>query len=154
MKKLLVILILSAVFITNGFSQSANRKKQFNIDKSALAIEGYDPVAYFTMNKAIAGKKDISIMADGISYHFSSTRNMELFKAMPAKYEPQYGGWCAYAMGSKGEKVSVDPETFKILNGKLYLFYNKFFNNTLKEWNKDESDLKTKADKNWTKFNP
>jgi hypothetical protein len=55
-------------------------------------------------------------------------------------------------MGATGEKVEVDPETFKILDGKLYLFYNKYFNNTLKSWNKDEATLKTKADASWAKF--
>lgn len=69
--------------------------------------------------------------------------------ASPEKYEPEYGGWCAYAMGESGEKVKIDPETFKIVNGKLYLFYNFFFNNTLKDWNIDEKHLKLKADKNW-----
>ena len=61
-------------------------------------------------------------------------------------------GWCAYAMGAKGEKVEVDPETFKIVDGKLYLFYNKFFNNTLESWNKDEARLRSNADKNWSKI--
>ena len=75
----------------------------------------------------------------------------EEFKKNPAQYEPQYGGWCAYAMGDSGEKVSIDPETFKVLDGKLYLFYNKFFNNTLKSWNKDEAKLKKSADANWSK---
>jgi hypothetical protein len=55
-------------------------------------------------------------------------------------------------MGEKGEKVSVDPETFKILNGKLYLFYNKYFTNTLKDWNKNEATLKKNADANWPKL--
>ena len=61
-------------------------------------------------------------------------------------------GWCAYAMGAKGEKVSIDPETFKIINGKLYLFYNSYFNNTLKSWNKNEPTLKAKADVNWKRI--
>ena len=74
-----------------------------------------------------------------------------MFKASPAKYEPQYGGWCAYAMGATNEKVEIDPETFKIINGKLYLFYHSWTNNTLKTWNKDEGNLKPKADVNWTK---
>ena len=64
-------------------------------------------------------------------------------------YEPQYGGWCAYAMGTSGEKVKVDPETFKIIDGRLFLFYNAFFNNTLNSWNKDEKNYHTKADQNW-----
>jgi len=62
----------------------------------------------------------------------------------PAGYEPQYGGWCAYAMGANGEKVEIDPGTFKIVDGKLNLYYNAFFNNTLKSWNKDEVNLKKK----------
>jgi hypothetical protein len=57
-------------------------------------------------------------------------------------------------MGSSGEKVDIDPETFKIVDGKLYLFYNRFFNNTLKTWNKDEAHLRSSADKNWMKFVP
>ena len=86
--------------------------------------------------------------------YFSTTENKEAFKKAPAKYEPQYGGWCAYAMGNSGEKVEVDPETFKLKDGKLYLFYNKYFTNTLKSWNKDESNLQLKADNNWKKIFP
>jgi YHS domain-containing protein len=127
------------------------RKKHFNLDEG-IAISGYDPVAYFTQGKAVKGKKDMAVYHQGITYYFSSVANKELFKANPAKYEPEYGGWCAYAMGEKGEKVSIDPETFKIVNGKLYLFYNRFFNNTLKDWNKNEATLKSKADANWPKL--
>ena len=72
-----------------------------------------------------------------------------MFLKNPSKYEPQYGGWCAYAMGSAGEKVEINPETFKIIDGKLYLFYNAYFNNTLKSWNKEETKLKSQADTNW-----
>ena len=86
----------------------------------------------------------------GITYLFSSAANREVFKANPEKWEPQYGGWCAFAMGSSGEKVEVDPETYKITDHKLYLFYNSFFNNTLPKWNRDETNLKNRADKNWT----
>jgi hypothetical protein len=92
------------------------------------------------------------VFHQGVTYYFSSAANKEVFKKDPAQYEPQYGGWCAYAMGSKGEKVPIDPETFKITNGKLYLFYNKFFNNTLTSWNKDESGLMNKANVNWGKI--
>ncbi|NIJ52939.1 YHS domain-containing (seleno)protein [Dyadobacter arcticus] len=150
MQKLLIILFL--VFsATQIFAQDAT-KKQGNISKSGLAVEGYDPVAYFTVGKAIEGKKDITASDAGVTYYFSSAQNRDLFKADPAKYKPQYGGWCAYAMGESGEKVEIDPGTFKIINGKLYLFYNKYFNNTLKSWNKDEPNLKKKADTNWIKF--
>ena len=65
-------------------------------------------------------------MYNGTTYRFISQQNREEFAKNPARYEPQYGGWCAYAMGKQGEKVEVDPETFKILDGKLFLFYNKY----------------------------
>jgi YHS domain-containing protein len=130
--------------------QTSIRKKQFNLD-NGIAISGYDPVAYFTQNKAIKGSKENAVAYEGVVYYFSSVTNKEEFKKNPSKYEPQYGGWCSYAMGAKGEKVPVDPKTFKITDGKLNLFYNKFFNNTLTDWNKDESNLKKKADSNWAK---
>lgn len=153
MHKALSILLLSTILITGASAQPTEvRKKQYNVDNSGLAIKGYDPVAYFMDHKAIDGKKDISSVYQGITYRFANTANRDAFKADPGKYEPQYGGWCAYAMGAKGEKVEVDPETFKIVDGKLYLFYNKYFNNTLKSWNKDETHLKANADKSWTKF--
>ena len=106
------------------------------------------------MGKPVEGKKDITFDYQGVTYRFATTADRDAFKASPVKYEPQYGGWCAYAMGASGEKVEVDPGTFKIVDGKLYLFYNRFFNNTLKTWNKDEAHLKPNADKNWMKFVP
>ncbi len=150
MHKLIIILFL-AIITTPVFAQE-DTKKHDNISKSGLAIEGYDPVTYFTAGKALEGKKDITAFDAGVTYYFASAKNRDLFKADPAKYTPQYGGWCAYAMGASGKKVEVDPETFKVLNGKLYLFYNKYFNNTLKTWNKDEPGLKKKADANWIKL--
>lgn len=150
MQKLIIILLL-VITATPIFAQQ-DTKKQGNFSKTGLAVQGYDPVAYFTAGKATEGKKDITASDAGVTYYFASGKNRNLFKADPAKYMPQYGGWCAYAMGETGEKVEVDPETFKVLNGKLYLFYNKYFNNTLKTWNKDEPGLKKKADANWTKF--
>lgn len=133
-----------------AFSQKteAERIKHFNLDKG-VAIEGYDPVAYFKQSKATKGSPKISAKHLGITYYFSTEENKKTFLADPSKYEPQYGGWCAFAMGDYGKKVEVNPETFKIADGKLYLFYNAYLNNTLKSWNKDESNLKNKADKNW-----
>jgi YHS domain-containing protein len=152
MRHVFSILLLSLVLTTSASAQSTEaRKTQFNLDKSGLAIDGYDPVAYFT-GKPLDGKKDLTLDYQGVTYRFATKENRAAFKANPAKYEPQYGGWCAYAMGAKGDKVEVDPETYKIIDGKLYLFYNKFFNNTLKSWNKDESHLKTNADQSWVRF--
>lgn len=149
MKKLTTLFLLLASTIV--FSQNqAKRTTAFNLDKK-VAIQGYDPVGYFKQNKAVKGKKEIAATYEGVIYYFSSVENKNLFLKSPAKYEPQYGGWCAYAMGDSGDKVEINPETFKIIEGKLYLFYNAYFNNTLKSWNKNEASLKAKADANWKK---
>ena len=150
MKQLLASLLLLCMLNAPAQENTGARKKEFNT-KSNLAIEGYDPVAYFKQKKAVKGSKEFTIQHQGVIYYFANAVNKEEFKKNPSRYEPQYGGWCAYAM-AKGEKVEIDPETFKIANDKLYLFYNKFFNNTLKDWNKDEAGLRTKADNNWKKI--
>jgi YHS domain-containing protein len=145
------ITVLMLLFAFFGFSQNdAKRVSEFNLEKK-VAIQGYDPVAYFKQGKALKGKKELIATYEGVVYQFSSVANKDLFVKNPATYEPQYGGWCAYAMGSSGEKVEINPETFKIIDGKLFLFYNAYFNNTLKSWNKDEVSLKAKADANWKK---
>ncbi|WP_310378500.1 YHS domain-containing (seleno)protein [Flavobacterium sp.] len=150
MKKLIIVLFVG-LFSTITFAQSAaKRVKEFNIENK-VAIQGYDPVAYFTQKKAVKGKATIASTNEGVTYYFSSQANKDIFTKTPTNYEPQYGGWCAYAMGSTGEKVEINPETFKIVDGKLNLFYNAFFNNTLKSWNKEEVNLKKKADSNWKK---
>lgn len=116
-----------------------------------LALEGYDAVSYFN-HAPLKGKKEFTSTYQHVNYHFSTAANKAVFDKNPSAYLPQYGGWCAYAMGANGEKVEVDPETYKILDGKLYLFYNAFFNNTLEKWNKNEKVLKAKADANWNKL--
>ena len=153
MKSVIIVWTLVVISAVSIVAQpSDGRQKQFNLERSGLAIQGYDPVAYFTAGKALEGKKELVATYNGVTYRFVSEGNKNLFKATPEKYQPQYGGWCAYAMGAKGEKVDVDPETFKLMDGKLYLFYNKFFNNTLESWNEDEVRLKSNADNNWLKF--
>ncbi len=148
----ILITIISAVLISvNAFAQDQKRQTGFNL-QNGIAIQGYDAVAYFTSGKAVKGNSSNSVYYQGIKYQFANAAHKEEFKKNPSFYEPQYGGWCAYAMGATGEKVEIDPETFKIINGKLYLFYNRLFNNTLKSWNKDETNLKPKADINWLKI--
>ncbi|MFZ4058566.1 MAG: YHS domain-containing (seleno)protein [Ferruginibacter sp.] len=146
----LSIFIAALLITTSLLAQSSIRSKQFNIEKG-IAIQGYDPVAYFNQNKAVKGNKNLAAVAEGITYYFSSVSNRDLFIKDFKMYEPQYGGWCAYAMGKSNDKVEIDPETFKILNGKLYLFYHSWVNNTLNKWNADEKNLKAKADINWQK---
>jgi YHS domain-containing protein len=148
MAKYIFTFLLSLFLFQGLIAQTATRKKHFNL-KNGLAIEGYDPVAYFTQNKAIKGNAQIAYTLENVTYYFTNTTNKDSFIKNPKKYEPQFGGWCAYAMGATNDKVDVDPETFKIIDGKLYLYFHNWVNNTLLKWNKDEAKLKTKADKNW-----
>lgn len=151
MKTLLISILL---FITSiAFAQDSEeaRKKHYNLNDN-VALSGYDPVSYFA-NKPIEGNKDINYTYKGVTYYFLTEKSKAAFKANPEKYEPQYGGWCAYALGKKDpDLMDADPETYKITNGKLYVFYNSFGVNTKKKWTKNESDMQQNADKNWNKI--
>ena len=141
------------LFLCLIFGQTVALEAQnANLSKNRLAIEGYDPVAYFKSGKPVQGSKSIQTERNGAIYYFSSEANKAAFLASPTVYTPQYGGWCAYAMGETGEKVEIDPKTFKIIDTRLYLFFNAYFNNTLTSWNKKEAVLKAQADKNWIKI--
>jgi YHS domain-containing protein len=147
MKLTILFLLLSSLV----WAQSNDaRTKNYNLKKQ-IALEGYDPVSYFS-NQPAEGKSELKYPYKGVTYLFTSPENLAKFKATPEKYEPAYGGWCAFAMGESGEKVKIDPETYKIIEGKLYLFYNFWGNNTLADWNKNEKPLKIKADLNWKKI--
>lgn len=120
----------------------------YNLKKGFIA-KGYDVVAYFN-NNAIEGNKKFTALFEGAKYKFSSEENLKIFNKNPKKYVPQYGGYCAYAIGKKSDKVSINPETFQIKDDKLYLFYNAWGTNTLELWKEENEDvLKEKADKNW-----
>lgn len=145
MKPIFTILFLAIT--TTFFAQQID----YNTKKGAVA-NGYDVVAYFS-NKAIKGKKKYRTTYDGVTFRFSSPENLAAFQKAPEKYVPQYGGYCAYAIGVKGEKVSINPKTFEIRDGKLYLFYNSWGTNTLKLWEKEGATaLQKQADTNWEKI--
>ena len=117
--------------------------------KKGYVAEGYDVVAYFN-NDAIKGDKKYTTTYDGVKYKFASEENLNTFKNNPDAYVPQYGGYCAYAIAVKSKKVGINPETFEIRDGKLYLFYNSWGTNTLELWKKENvKGLQEKADKNW-----
>lgn len=108
MKKLWCATLLFSLLLAGAMSANAQadaRTKAYNVSKSAVAIEGFKPVAYFTTGKAVKGSKDLAVSHQGIVYYFANTQNRELFKANAAKYEPQHGGWCAYAMGAIAVRV-------------------------------------------------
>lgn len=148
MKNILFLFTVLLSTLTIQAESEAQRIEHYNI-KSKLAIQGYDPVAYFS-NKATKGSNKYSYTNKSVTYYFSTAANLETFKASPAKYEPQYGGWCAYAFSIGKEKVKINPKSFKIINGKLYLYYNAIGGNTLKKWNeKDDSSQIKVANKIW-----
>lgn len=119
--------------------------------KKGYAANGYDVVSYFD-NEPREGQEEFRSVFDGVQYKFSNQDNLDKFEASPKNYIPQYGGYCAYAMGVSGKKVSINASTFEIRDGKLYLFYNKGKNNTLALWLQESPEkLKAQADKNWEK---
>lgn len=109
------------------------------------AIRGYDPVAYHTQSKPVPGLKTITHDWNAATWRFASKANRDLFIADPERYAPRYGGYCAYGT-SQGYKVSSDPNAFAIVDGKLYLNYNKPVQTT---WNKDRSGYIEKANQHW-----
>ncbi len=113
-----------------------------------VAVGGYDPVAYFSENKPVKGNPALSLEHGGAQYHFSSEANREAFKKEPAKYAPQYGGYCAWAV-SQGYTAHGDPNAWTVANGKLFLNYNAGVRAT---WAKDIPGHITKADANWPKL--
>lgn len=145
-----MLLFFLSVFFTNTILA------QFEpVGKSKVALNGYDVVSYFKVNKAVKGNPDISKVLDGVTYNFSSTDNRDLFASNPNLYLPQYDGYCALAIATQRKKVTINPECFKVTDGRLYLFYygslpltrEKF--NSLEPWIKDEDNLIRTADSNW-----
>ncbi|MBC7888129.1 MAG: YHS domain-containing protein [Ferruginibacter sp.] len=143
MKKLFsftVVLLLAALPL---FAQKAEI-----FSNTAGAIRGYDPVAYFIESKAVKGDTSLSFIWKGSNWYFSTKENLELFKAAPEKYAPQYGGYCAYGTAD-GHKAPTDPNAWTIVDGKLYFNYNK---QVLVMWNKKQKEFIEKADSNWPKI--
>ncbi len=137
--------VIALLFITSTISAQSI---EYNTKKGYVA-EGYDVVSYFN-DKAEEGQKKYSAEYDGVKYKFISQEHLITFKSDPEKYTPQYGGYCAYAIAVKAEKVGINPKTFEIRDGKLYLFYNSWSTNTLELWKKENvKGLQVKADKNW-----
>jgi hypothetical protein len=125
--------------------------KHQNVGGDRLAIQGYDPVSYTMPSGPQKGDAKLTAEHRGAIYRFVSAAHRDQFAASPDKYAPAFGGWCATAMAD-GRKVEIDPKNFKIVNGRLMLFYRSFFANALKDWNADEAKLLPKADAAWSKL--
>ena len=123
----------------------ADKDPIYTAKRSNLALQGYDTVAYFTDGAPIKGSKEFSTDYKGAEFRFSSAENLALFTADPAKYAPQYGGYCAWAV-SQGNTAPGDAERWAIVDGMLYLNYNKSIQ---KKWDADRSGFIEKADAEW-----
>ena len=136
---LLVLLFFGATPILAG------TKALLNLDKNGLAVQGYDPVAFFTEGKPVKGRPEFKSSYQGATYLFVSAENKALFEKAPSKYEPAFGGFCAYGV-SRNKLVEIDPEAFQILDGHLLLQYSK---GVRTDFNKDAQGNLAKANTNW-----
>jgi YHS domain-containing protein len=119
-----------------------------NTTFTGVDIKGYDPVAYFTESKPMKGSSDFTYEWNGAEWRFASATNRDLFKKEPVKYAPQFGGYCAWAV-SRGYTAGIDPDAWKIVNGRLYLNYSA---KVQTQWAENIPDNISKAEENWPKI--
>ncbi len=127
-----------------GFSGHLHAQAK-NLDKTGRALQGYDPVAFFTEGKPVKGQAEIYSTVNGANYFFANAANKAAFDKEPAKYEPQFGGFCAYGV-SKGDLVKIEVDAFQIVDGRLLLQYDKSIRD---KFNKDTNGNLKIADANW-----
>ena len=111
----------------------------------AGAIDGHDPVAYFTEGRPVAGSPQFTHQWNGATWRFASAANRDRFAAAPEKYAPQYGGYCAYGVAG-GYAVKIDPQAWSVVDGRLYLNYSR---SVQASWKQDVPGFIRKADANW-----
>ncbi|MGF1452705.1 MAG: YHS domain-containing (seleno)protein [Opitutales bacterium] len=110
-----------------------------------LAIDGYDPVAYFTRDKAVKGSNEHTTKWNGKTWRFATADHLQAFERNPAKYAPEFEGQCAFAV-AHGKSLSADPEVWKIVDGQLYLNLN---DNIQERWENNQADFIRRAHQNW-----
>jgi YHS domain-containing protein len=142
--KYAIIVFLNLSFSVLGFAQ--NKSEAVYTTKEG-AINGFDPVAYFTDKKPVKGVSNISYTWKNAVWHFASEDNRAVFSKNPEKYAPQYGGWCAYGW-SQGYPAKIDPQAWSIVEDKLYLNYNL---SVKKDWDKKQAQYISQANNNYAK---
>ncbi len=138
--------VLAGAALATGSAFSNDAKPLIFQDENQVAIRGYDAVAYFTEGAPVEGDAAFSAEHLGATWLFASADNRDLFVADPDRYAPAYGGWCAYGM-ALGGKVPIDPNSWKIVDGTLYLNVNPKIQGW---WEDDIPGFIAKADQNWT----
>jgi YHS domain-containing protein len=142
MKQLGISLILAGVIGVLILGSSAVAKA----GDDRLALKGYDPVAYFTEKRPIVGNSQYQHEWDGAVHRFASAKHLELFKAEPDRYLPQYNNWCTASV-AKGAKVHGNPEWWLVIDGRLYLFGKPIGPDLMKA---DPAAMKSQADEKWS----
>ena len=148
MTAFLVAAFLAAAPLGDQSAMAKTPVPSLNLSQSGLALRGYDPVAYFTAGKPVKGSTDITLRHGGGTYHFSTEQNRNAFQSNPAKYLPQYGGFCSYGAAAN-YKVDGDPKVWNIVDGKLYLNINKSID---RSWDRRRGFYIKKANSNWPKI--
>ena len=146
MKRLPLLFACAALALS--LPACAADKLLLNLDKQGVAIQGHDPVAFFKVKAPLKGKPEFTSEFHGARYQFHSAKNKAAFDAEPAKYEPQFGGYCAYGV-SKGKLVEIDVDAFQVVDGRLLLQYSKGVRD---DFNGDAKGNLQKADANWPKL--
>lgn len=142
MKKFARIL---SVFILTAAAATMLAAPAPNVDKEGVGIQGYDPVAFFTDGKPVLGKEEFHSAYHDVTYRFASTEHQQMFDKDAAKYEPQFGGYCAYGV-AKGHTAPIKIEAFQIVNERLLMQYDSGVRD---EFNKDQKGNLDAADKKW-----
>jgi YHS domain-containing protein len=144
-KGFLTAIIISYAFLSCAKSSSI---QPVNVTAEGLAIKGYDPVAYFTDRRPIRGMPELKYLWKSAEWRFASPDHLEMFKKDPEKYAPRYGGFCAYAV-SQGKTADIDPGSWTIYEGRLYLNLDK---DVQRLWEKNMQEYIRKADENWPRM--
>jgi len=140
------VLLLASILLS--IPQQARAEERVNRDRKGIAIDGYDPVAYFVDSKPVQGRPEFEYTVNGTRYLFASAANRDRFAQNPSAYIPQYGGFCAYAV-SLGKTADIDPEAWSVVEGRLFLNYSK---SVQAQWAEDIPGNIAKGDANWPKL--
>lgn len=135
----------------NSAEDFVSLHRRLNLTGESVALAGFDPVAYFEAGggRPQRGLIRLSVEHAGVTYRFANEKHRELFQKDPSRYLPAYGGWCAWAVGELGKRVDVDPESFELRDGRLFLFYRDPELDTRDLWRVNAADLTAKAEANY-----
>lgn len=141
------VLVAASALLLMGVAE-AQALAPVDTNWRGFAVGGYDVVAYFTDGKPVEGTSELETTWKGATWRFATAAHRDAFVADPGKYAPQYGGYCAWAV-AHDKTAGIDPEAWKIVDGKLYLNYSKSIQ---KQWEEDVPGYITRADANWPKL--